>query len=50
MVTSRWGHYDDVTRCLNPLLGQGDEWRVRWDHSLYRLQNCLEPNGVEVRI
>jgi hypothetical protein len=32
MVPDRWGHYDDVTRCLDPLLGQRDEWEVRLDH------------------
>jgi hypothetical protein len=33
MVSVRLGRCDDVAR-LNPLLGQGDKWRVWWDHSL----------------
>jgi hypothetical protein len=28
MVFGRWGHCDNVACCLNPLLGQGNDWRV----------------------
>jgi hypothetical protein len=34
MVSDRWCCCDDVARYLNPLLGQGDEWRVMWGHPL----------------
>jgi hypothetical protein len=34
MVSGRWCRCDDVACRLNPLLGQSDEWRVRWDHPL----------------
>jgi hypothetical protein len=29
-----WGRCDDVAYHLNALLGQGDKWRVWWDHLL----------------
>jgi hypothetical protein len=34
MVFGRWCCCDDIARCLNPMLGQGDEWRVMWDHPM----------------
>jgi hypothetical protein len=34
MVSSRWGCCDGVASHLKPLLGQGDQWRVWWDHPL----------------
>jgi hypothetical protein len=50
MVSSRWCCFDDVARCLNPLLGQSDEWRVLWDHLLNWLHDCLESHCIEVWI
>jgi hypothetical protein len=34
IVSSRWCHCDDVACCLNPLLDQGHESRVLWEHLL----------------
>jgi hypothetical protein len=47
MVFGCWG-CDNVACCLNPLLGQGNDWRVWWDHPLDLLHDCLESYCTEV--